>query len=140
MTLDWGRSSASGAYACTSTSSRCCCVGASGAAVCHDDGFFSGGGCVARAVRRPIGDVGFVALRHRAEVRPQPVVVASGSRGAGRQLGLLQLSGAGTGTEQCVDMSVEFLEGTSLSNASPNAREWVMEENSSPFKRPSLSS
>ena len=55
-----------------------------------------GGFIVARVVPLLVGDLGFVALGLCSEVRPQPVVVASGGRGASRHFGLLQLSGTGT--------------------------------------------
>ena len=65
----------------------------------HGGFFFGGGIIVARVVAVVpllVGDLGFVALGLCSEVRPQPVVVASGGRGASRHFGLLQLSGTGT--------------------------------------------
>ena len=62
----------------------------------HGGFCFGGGIIVARVVPLLVGDLGFVALGLCSEVRPQPVVVASGGRGASWHFGLLQLSGTGT--------------------------------------------
>ena len=57
------------------------------------------GNSVAPAVDALAAALGVVAPRHFPEVRPRPALVAGGSRGAGRQFRLLQLSGAGTGSQ-----------------------------------------
>ena len=58
-----------------------------------------GGNSVVHTVYDLVAALSVVAPRHLSEVRPRPALVAGGSRGAGRQFRLLQLSGAGTENE-----------------------------------------